>query len=95
MSEKSELGGEHHLAAVRLADLPVPAGIEQLEALLAEIAGVGEIGRCLLRARRADQRLEIDAEPLVEGALDGLAIERGEDQPATTSATRSTARPRR
>ena len=71
---------QHHQTVVGAAHFPVPAGIDQLEALFAEIAGVGErLGR-VFGAKRADQRLQIDVEALVEGLFGVLAIEIGEDE---------------
>ena len=71
---------QHHQAVVGAAHFPVPAGIDQLEALFAEVAGVGERLGGVFGAERADQRLQIDVEAFVEGLLGVLAIEMGEDQ---------------
>ncbi len=59
-------------------DLPVPARQRQIEQRLAE-RRLGAIGRLLRRHHVGHQRAQIDAEPAVERALDGLAIDRGED----------------
>ena len=48
MSVKSEREASSTRAAVRVAHLPVPAGIGELEARLAEIAGLGRRRRVLL-----------------------------------------------
>ncbi len=74
------MGAEHHQPGIGAAHLPVPAGIDQLEALFAEIAGIAQRRGRVLGAERADQRLQIDVEALVEALFDRLAIEVGEDQ---------------
>jgi hypothetical protein len=65
---------------VDLVDLPIPAGERQIEARLAEIAGLRQFALRIL-ADGGHDLLEVDIEPLVEGALGRLAVERGQGQP--------------
>ena len=85
--EARQLGGEERargadvgMRQVEPGDLPIPAGEGELElrvddggrARLRVVAGRRDIG---------DQRLEIDAELLVEIRLRGTGVERGETEP--------------
>ena len=73
-------GARFRLGRIKPGDLPIPAGERQVEQRLAErlrefvvgILGRGEIG---------DQRAQIAVEAMIEGALDRLAVERGQYQP--------------
>ena len=60
---------KHDRPVLAAPHLPVPARIGQLEALFAEIAGIGQVGR-VLGGEHADQRAQVDGETLVEGTFD-------------------------
>ena len=66
------------LRRIEPRDLPVPARQRQFEQRLAERLRKLVVG-FFRRRHVGDERAQIDIEPAVEGALDGLAIERGQD----------------